>query len=105
MSKLRESARGRECQVRMPGACDFNPETTVLAHLNIGGMRQKAPDIHGAFACFSCHDIVDGRKEWKEPSKWYGDDYDDIERKISLMFHEAVIRTQEIWIKEGLISF
>ena len=98
MSKLRKSARGRECTIRIPGVCNFNPETTVLAHLNNGGMGQKAPDMHGAFACVKCHDIVDYRDRWKSPYRFYGDDYDDI---VSLMFHEAVIRTQEIWLKEG----
>ncbi|ECK2143415.1 DUF1364 domain-containing protein, partial [Salmonella enterica subsp. enterica serovar Enteritidis] len=32
MADLRKAARGRECQVRIPGYCNHNPETTVLAH-------------------------------------------------------------------------
>ena len=38
MSKLRKLARDRECQVRIPGICNHNPETTVLAHLGGAGM-------------------------------------------------------------------
>lgn len=34
---LRKTARGRECQLRVPGVCNFNPETTVLAHYRLAG--------------------------------------------------------------------
>ena len=61
MSKLRDSARGQECQVRLPGICNFDRATTVLAHLNGGGMAMKQSDLFGAYSCSSCHDIVDGR--------------------------------------------
>lgn len=33
MSKLRESARGQDCLVRLPGVCNRNPETVVLAQV------------------------------------------------------------------------
>ncbi len=36
MANLRKEARGRECQVRIYGVCNGNPETTVLAHYRIG---------------------------------------------------------------------
>ncbi|MER2105083.1 MAG: nuclease domain-containing protein, partial [Pseudomonas atacamensis] len=42
--KLRASANGQECTVRMPGICNHNPETTVLAHLPCG---QKGMGIKG----------------------------------------------------------
>ena len=29
---LRKLAKGRDCQVRLPGICNGNPETVVLAH-------------------------------------------------------------------------
>ncbi|BBI46989.1 hypothetical protein KPSA1B_105772 [Pseudomonas syringae pv. actinidiae] len=31
--KLRASAKGQDCTVRIPAICNYNPETTVLAHL------------------------------------------------------------------------
>lgn len=58
--KIREAARNQDCQVRLPGVCNFNPETTVFAHLNGGGMGRKASDLHGCFSCSSCHDWLDG---------------------------------------------
>jgi len=50
MSKLRKSAKGQECLVRIPGICNRRTETVVLAHLNGGGMGMKASDLHGLFA-------------------------------------------------------
>ena len=57
-TKYTKSARGQDCQVRLEGICNFNPETTILAHLNGGGAGMKHLDIHGAFCCSSCHDAV-----------------------------------------------
>jgi len=92
MSKLRRSARGRECQIRIPGVCNSNPDTVVLAHLNGAGMGTKHADIHAAYACSRCHAIVDGEKQ----NDWPPD--------VLKQFHyEAVIRTQKIMLDEGLI--
>ncbi|MBU5563095.1 DUF1364 domain-containing protein, partial [Escherichia sp. S69_ASV_4] len=38
MADLRKAARGRECQVRIPGVCNGNPETSVLAHIRLTGL-------------------------------------------------------------------
>ena len=35
MADLRKAARGRECQVRIPGVCNGNSETSVLAHIRL----------------------------------------------------------------------
>jgi hypothetical protein len=94
VSKLRKSARGRECQVRIPGVCNGNPETVVLAHLGGGGMGMKRHDIHGAYCCSSCHDAVDGRMNT-------GLDQRD---RLDLWHMQGVIRTQEIMLREGLIK-
>jgi len=39
MTNLRKEARGRNCQVRLPGICNGNPETTVLAHYRMAGLN------------------------------------------------------------------
>ena len=41
--KLRDSARGQDCTLRLPGICNFDSATTVLAHLPCGqkGMGMK----------------------------------------------------------------
>lgn len=61
---LRKFAKGKACQLRLPGICNFDTETTVLAHVRRGGvagMRQKPPDLCGIHACSACHNAMDGR--------------------------------------------
>jgi hypothetical protein len=64
MSKLRDAARGQQCQIRVPGLCSFNPEETVLCHFRMAGIcgtGMKPIDLIGAWGCASCHSAVDGR--------------------------------------------
>ena len=52
MANLRKEARGRECQVRIYGVCNGNPETTVLAHYRMAGIcgtGMKPDDLIGAW--------------------------------------------------------
>ncbi len=93
MSKIRKSAWGQQCQVRIPGICNFNPETTIHAHLGGAGMGRKHSDIFGARCCSSCHDAADGRVNTEYT-------YDE----LALMFLEGVIRTQQQLLDEGLIK-
>jgi hypothetical protein len=63
MSKLRDAARGQDCQVRIPGICNFNAETTVLAHYRLSGLcgtGMKPLDLIGSWACSDCHRAIDG---------------------------------------------
>ena len=98
MSKLRKSARGRECQIRIPGVCNGNPETVVLCHLPGGGMGRKHADFLAAFGCSACHDAVDGRRKVVLGLRPWTPE----ERMVC--FYEGVIRTQQIWLDEGLIE-
>ncbi|MGP2948304.1 DUF1364 domain-containing protein [Serratia nevei] len=92
MSKLTKEARGRECQVRIPGVCNFNPETTVLAHYRLAGTcgtAIKPDDTQAAWACSACHDEIDRRTRLIDAND------------ARLMHAEGVMRTQEILRKEG----
>mgnify|MGYP003491087611 CR=1 FL=1 len=93
---LRKLAQGRDCQVRLQTVCNFNPETTVLAHYRLhglSGMGMKSPDLFGAWACSDCHDCIDGRKRSVfSPSE------------IAQAHLEGVIRTQHALILEGVIK-
>lgn len=55
------SARDMPCSLRLPGICNHNRQTVVLAHLpGIGkSVASKVSDIHSAFACHACHDAID----------------------------------------------
>lgn len=99
MSKITESARGQECQVRIPGVCNGNPETVVWAHANgllAGkGIGMKSKDILGAYACSNCHDYYDRRISGP------GVNYD----QIKLDFYEGHMRSLAILIEKGLVRF
>mgnify|MGYP001580218033 CR=1 FL=1 len=60
---IRRLAQGQDCTARIPGICNHNPETTVLAHDRYGffGYGVKPHDLTGCFVCSSCHDLLDGR--------------------------------------------
>lgn len=92
MSKLRQSARNQPCFVRLPGICNYNPETTVLAHLGGAGMGRKHNDLFGAFACSACHDNLDGRVR-----SIFSRDY------LKQAHFEAMQRTQQWWLDNGLV--
>ena len=92
-SKIRESARGEQCMVRVPGVCNGDPETVVLAHLNGAGVGRKAPDHHAAFSCVACHSWLDGDYAQQGYSREYRD----------LLHLEGVIRTQDRLVAKGLM--
>jgi hypothetical protein len=93
---LRDEARGRPCMVRLPGICIHDDETTVLAHARLAGITgagQKAPDLLGAWACAACHNEIDGRTL-------------RVEREtVKLAFYEGVMRTVNILIREGRVTW
>jgi hypothetical protein len=93
MTNLRKEARGRPCQVRVPGVCTGGGEDTCLAHYRLAGYSGtgiKPPDLMGAWACHACHDAVDGRNR-------QGRDYEF----LRLCHAEGVFRTQQALEKEG----
>ena len=97
MSKITQSAKGEECQVRLPGVCNFNPQTTVWAHANglaAGkGIGKKSPDALGTYACSACHDVIDGRVHPR-----------NLERhEIQLAFHEGHQRSFILLEAKGLV--
>jgi hypothetical protein len=91
-SKIRQSAKGEECQVRIPSLCNFNPETTIFAHLGGGGMGTKSSDIHGSYCCSNCHDVIDGRVKTSYHQS-----------ELKWMFYDGMVRTQLILIEKGLL--
>jgi hypothetical protein len=91
---LTQLAKGRACQIRVPGDC-APPDTTVLCHVrlsDVSGLGLKAPDWLGAFGCQRCHDIVDGRTATTYT-------YDE----RCLMLLEGTARTLVILVCEGII--
>ena len=82
--------------VRLPGICNFNSETVVLAHIRltgISGMGMKSPDLIGAWACSACHDELDGRTHKS------GMTHDE----LRLAHYDGMARTIAQLEKEGLV--
>lgn len=92
-SKIRQSARLQECQVRIPSICSFDETKTILAHKNGGGMAMKSDDLHGSYCCSDCHDVIDGKRKSEFT-------YDE----VLIMFYEGIFRTQLILVEKDLVS-
>lgn len=97
---LRKMAKGQPCQVRIPSVCNFDPATTVLAHVNGSGTGTKWGNAHpeenllGAWACSNCHDAIDKRNN----------SHDHSYHMILVWFADGVYRTIRELIKMGVIK-
>ena len=69
-NKIKDSARGEECTVRLEGVCTFDTTMTIWSHARWGaqlgivagrGMSSKALDVCGAYACTACDAVYDGQ--------------------------------------------
>lgn len=93
---LRNYAKGKTCQIRLPG-CTDGP--ACLAHLRTAdtGYGQKENDLLGAWACQNCHDIVDGRKNLPPA---YLECFD-----VKQAFYDGIIRTQKKLVEEKIVKW
>jgi hypothetical protein len=95
VSKLTDAAKGMDCMIRIPGICNFNPETTVLAHYRLGGLcgtAMKPIDLIGSWACSDCHNAVDdGKTAFTR-------------EQLDLMHLEGMCRTLTALHKRGLLK-
>lgn len=95
-SKIRKFAKGKDCQLRLPGVCNHDPETSIAAHLRIAGTCGtgcKPSDLLTVIGCSACHDVIDGRV----PSPFSAEE-------LTLYVHEAHCRTLVLYEKEGLVT-
>lgn len=97
--KLRDSARGQECTLRLPGICQGGTETTVLAHMpsmiGLKGFGMKVPDYWAARACFACHEFVGRRPTLRTADR---SDVELLEYWIA-----ALELTWQRWFEQGLL--
>lgn len=94
MTKIRASARGQRCMVQVPGVCNGNPETVVLAHRNGAGMGCKADDKDAAYACSACHEWLDGGYVRHGADRFERDAYHE----------QGIFRTRLLLVEQGLIK-
>ena len=93
MTDFRKLARGQDCQIRLPYICNWDNDTTVLAHYRLSGLNgvgMKPPDLVGSWACSSCHDACDRRSHM------------DLDRDYVRLAHlEGMVRTINELYKMG----
>lgn len=95
MTDLRKLARGRECQVRIPGICRGDRETVVLAHYRLTGLSGlgiKPPDWCASYACSACHDAIDSRMRVLDATR----------EQLHLWHLQGVLRTLAMLEREGV---
>jgi hypothetical protein len=92
--KYRLFAKDRLCTVNIPNVCNRDPKTSVSAHFNFEGgcMGGKTHDHSSGISCSSCHDVIDGRVnyKWSNPDEKY------------LYMARSMVRTLTLAIKEGV---
>lgn len=92
---IRESARGEACTLNIARVCNYNNETTVLAHLpdESNGMGTKADDISACYACGDCHQLIDSPGDPRltsEDREWY--------------MRRAMVRTWRRLLEKGIVG-
>lgn len=72
-NKARKSARDEECTMQVVGVCNFNPETTVLAHLDSEnkGTGYKSSDLFAVYSCSDCHTWLDQHLGSQDDRQFY----------------------------------
>ena len=91
--KLTDFARGKDCTLRVPSVCSFDPSTSVFCHVStkrMAGMGTKTHDFFGFIGCSRCH-------EWQEKNRRTNPDCADYTI-------DAICETQGLLIEAGLIQ-
>ena len=91
--KIRDSANGEACSLRISDQCTDEYGSVVLCHVGRRrGMGIKCGDHFAVYACNYCHDIIDGRVK---------SDFSNSE--LDSEKFRALEETQEKMIKKGLL--
>lgn len=88
--KITQSAKGESCTLRIPGACNRNPDTVVFCHAPSPdkGTGSKSDDFWGAYGCSGCHSYMDNRM-WNQ---------------LSATWFRAIFETQKKLFKKGILK-
>lgn len=96
---ITRSAKGMDCEIRIPMVCNFDPATTVWCHANGSsagkGNGMKSYSALGAYGCFACHNLYDRRTILPK-----GMCREDVE----LYFWDGHARSLRILIEKGLVK-
>lgn len=93
-SKLRASAKGEQCSLRLSPRCTDEYGAVVLCHIGRSrGIGIKCGDHFAVYGCNHCHDVIDGRVK----SEFSRDEIDA--QKL-----RALEETQLKFISKGLLN-
>jgi hypothetical protein len=95
-SKIRNSAKGAPCLLRVPGVCTNDRATVVhchVRHASAGGIGLKPNDLIGIRGCSACHDWLDQRSGNQM--------HFELRAEIIL---GGLIRTLDAIVREGIIE-
>ena len=93
-NKLRQSAKNQDCLVRIPGICNHNHETVILAHVGSDKvMGGKCSDLEAAYCCSACHSCIDGATKTEFTRT-----------ELSLWAKEGAERTRKMWVDNGWLK-
>lgn len=92
--KIRDSAKGEECTLKIPGTCNYDAETTVLCHFTLhnGGSAKLNGDLSAGYGCSGCHDVLDGRTVYD----WMSGDKEFYMRR-------SMVRTLDRLVDKGIV--
>ncbi|MBM7070893.1 DUF1364 family protein [Shewanella sp. 202IG2-18] len=94
-NKIRNSAKGQSCTVRLVGICNHNSETVVFAHVGRHkGTAIKCGDNFGVYACSSCHDEIDRRTRHMAAHEVWGDLLDALEETQQKLFDKGLLKAE-----------
>jgi hypothetical protein len=96
MSRITDFARDQNCQLRLPGHCNFDPSTSVCCHIRlpgVAGIALKPSDLITVIGCDACHSVIDGRHQTDIPRD-----------KLAQYILEGMARTQLLYLSAGLVS-
>ena len=95
-TKIRKSAKGSACLLRVPNVCTHDRATVVhchVRHAGAGGIGLKPNDLIGIRACHACHDWLDQRS---------GNQL-HFEHRAEIILG-GLIRTLDALVREGIIE-
>lgn len=92
--KIRDSAKGEDCTLRLSPNCTDEWGAVVLCHIGrVSGISAKCHDTFAVFGCNFCHDIIDGKVK---------SELSDGDKALEKL--RALEETQSILIQKNLIQ-
>ena len=105
---ITRSAKLMDCDLRIGGICNRNPESVVHCHLprgNLAGTGERVNSICGVRGCADCHAAIDGKVHY-EIAEWrMGLSLAPGEIEKIVYEYHGMKRTLLKLVKEGVVRY